>query len=60
MAGMSPDRVAAWVVIAGEHPMGELTLYGPFVDDDQAQEWAEAHVASVGDWWLRPVWGAAE
>ncbi len=53
------DRVAAWVVISGSHPLGELTLHGPFESDDAAQEWAEANVAEVGDWWMREVWATS-
>lgn len=56
---MSADVVAGWVVIAGTHPLAELTLYGPFEDGDSAQEWAEENVAPVGDWWMREVWVAA-
>ena len=54
---MSGDRVVAWVVVAGGHPLDELTLYGPFEDAEAAEEWAEANVAEVGDWWLRELWG---
>lgn len=55
---MSADRVAGWVVIAGVHPLAELTLYGPFETGDGAEAWAEANVAQVGDWWMREVWEA--
>jgi hypothetical protein len=55
---VSGDRVVAWVVIAGAHPLDELTLYGPFEDADAAEDWANVNVAGVGDWWLREVCGA--
>lgn len=57
---MSADRIAAWVAVGGAHPLGELTLYGPFATAEEASEWANEHLAPVGDWWVAPAWGAAD
>jgi hypothetical protein len=52
-------RVAAYVAIGGDgNPLGELTLYGPFEELDEADKWANEHLAMRGDWWTAEVCAA--
>ena len=55
---MSADAIGEYIVIAGAHPLAELTLYGPFDSSDDAEAWANTTVAQIGDWWIAPVWKA--